>query len=433
MATTFTPSRSESDAGSIWSPAHGEFDRGLALSRVESFAEQLQRDGSSVSDGLFEQTVERIEDAYDHFELEEPKRELEGGHAFLVPTRATHTELHGLREAYNFIPLLRGIDDVPKDALDRSRYGVLALRLLEILPPNIIDRYKEVNGAIVYTPITAMLPMDMSSTPEAVGTARRIVSQTVAYAGRLGAEVIGLGATLPSLTNYGRAIPGAEDYVLTTGHGGTAWLAGNIALNAFREGGSDGSIGVVGLGAMGSALVDTVRDMLPNVPLSVYDINDKLALRTKLRLTGQVNIADSVQDVLRGSNVVISALTSPVDLSGVPRSVVEGTIIIDDSQPGAFSREQVHDLGGRLLWVVGRSNNGFSRSSNLNFGGTVMSERDLFGCEAEAAVIAALPLSERKSRAITQAATVEQIREIGRLLDKNHIVPGDAQSYGLPA
>lgn len=83
-----------------------------------------------------------------------------------------------------------------------------------------------------------------------------------------------------------------------------------------------------------------------------------------------ITVAPTLDDVLRNTKVVGSAITSQVDLSSAELDL-SGVHIIDDSQPGAFAMEQVHELGGTLQWVVGADNsaNGvFTRSDGFTYG-----------------------------------------------------------------
>ena len=439
MSTIHTISNSGESADyratDLWTPSHGAFDSNLALARVEDFATKVSAAGHEVTDVMYDSTVRMITDSYNKFEDSKPDRELAGGHAFIVPTRI-RPDVKALNEAYRSLPILEAIDEARFNPEVAAQFGSFALKLLEALPPKIIDRYEGSPGAVIYAPLTSLLLEDFASTTDAIAEARYIVSQTVGFAERLGAEVAGLGATIPSLTNYGRAIKLPEDgkMVVTTGHGGTAWLAGNIAAEAYLNNNDDTrSLGIVGLGAMGSVLAETVSAMLPDAEIAVYDHNTALIEKTKANLGNRVIAAKSMEDVMARSSVILSALTSQIDLSSVPRELIEGKTIVDDSQPGAFSRQQVIDMGGRLLWVVAQSTNGLSRETDLNFGGTLRTQRDFFGCEAEAAVIATLSEDDRSKAAIRQAATLDQVMNIGRLFKDNHIIPSEPQSYGQPA
>jgi predicted amino acid dehydrogenase len=265
---------------------------------------------------------------------------------------------------------------------------------------------------------------------------------------RLGAQVLGLGAILPhpTITNFGRrlhALDGMADLVTTTGHGGTVYMIVSTVKKILRETSiqSRGRIGVLGgAGSIGWSTTVAALEMVDGHEVYSYDTRvADLTQRAKLR---DVVVASSVVDVLRNSNIIVAAVTGTIDLDGdeFKDLDLDGKVIIDDSQPGCFDRDQVEARGGKLVWVVGEdgSDSEFITRDGLHTDGVPYNYGDYsglygraseFACGQEAAVIAQHGAYDR---AITGPVTPENVREIGELFEVSGVRVAPFQAYGRP-
>jgi predicted amino acid dehydrogenase len=429
----------------LWQPRHGQFDdSATALARIEAFATDAENAGLKVDSVLVDKSLRIMSKAYEDYNDPEPEPSLAGGHAFIGPSRLSLINMEAIAEAYGTLPFLKDINPAQASEAGIPEVNLKVMRLVELIPPRILERYRTLPGGIVYAPATSQLPHDERSIAAAAGKARTIVADTVSFAKRQGANVVGLGATLPSITRYGLEIRkrvNADEIEITTGHGGTAWLAGHLALEALdrqktRYSGKQG-IGILGLGAMGSVLAEFIAGEIEEVDITLFDKRLKKAARIAENLkqthNGRIRIANDKDELFEGSSVIVSAVTRSIDITKIRPRNLEGRVIIDDSQPAAFEREAAIKRGAALLWVIGHSEDGlFARESDWNCGDSMVGQADLFGCEAEAAAISTVDPGDRKKYAIDHRATPEDIHKIGRLFVSRRISLASAQSHGQP-
>jgi hypothetical protein len=131
--------------------------------------------------------------------------------------------------------------------------------------------------------------------------------------------------------------------------------------------------------------------------------------------------------------VIVSAVTSPVTLSGPEYDGLdlEGTFVLDDSQPHAVSREDVEAKGGNVAWVIGedRSEHGaLTFAGGFDYGGWgPVRSNEVWGCEAEAGSIY---LQSAPEAAVTKPVTPDAARRIGELCQSSSIGPAPLQSFG---
>jgi predicted amino acid dehydrogenase len=249
---------------------------------------------------------------------------------------------------------------------------------------------------------------------------------------------MGLGAILPGLTKFGQTIK-QEGLITTTGHGGTVHLLARTVENAKQQfhTNADG-IGIIGAaGSIGQASLALLREQIPDQPIVTYDVRRK-HLQDVLKNPGysaRVTVADSLIEAMKTTSVIVTAVTSQIDLDKEdPHGELDlaGKVIVDDSQPGSFSRTQVEQRGGKLVWVVGTDTSldrSLTRSSDWNFGREtgLASRADVWGCEAEASVIGA---SGRYDHALRERVRPDTARAIGQLLDSHGVRVSKPQSYG---
>jgi predicted amino acid dehydrogenase len=150
---------------------------------------------------------------------------------------------------------------------------------------------------------------------------------------------------------------------------------------------------------------------------------------------GRAKVVEGNIEVLRRADVIVSAVTGTIDLDVEDPDCsldLKGKVIIDDSQPACFDREQVERRGGKLVWVVGTDGSHdekFTRVNGYNFGNEAgfASPKNMWGCEAEAAVLA---LSGRHDLAIDSHVTAASAQAIGDLFTQYGIKPAEFQSFG---
>lgn len=400
-----------------------------------NFPEQVSEDEIEASRLFFESSFALYKETPTNAEIHE---DVDGSFAFVVPTRLSRQSTEYGEEVEPIMPILRYL---PNNLRAGFAIG---------LPPLILDTYsREQNGNrgyLVLAPIWTDMMEDLADDLGAAADAAvERVNDAVDFAhNRLGAKVVGLGAVIPALTKFGQHIDN-PNVITTTGHGGTIELIMNTIERAVDEGYVSerdlDAIGVLGLGSIGRSIAEITRDRYPNAEISVYDIRTEQTEKVARAIGGIV--AKSEAEVIQSSNVIISAVTGHVDVEakGLTRKDLEGTLIIDDSQPCSFTPEQVAKLGGTVAWVIGQ--NGIERSS-YNFGGSMAHPtREVFGCEAEAATLAAeyhdlvdagMPEDEVRARikevALREAVTPDKVRAIGSIFAKRGVAAAPLQAFG---
>lgn len=377
------------------------------------------------------------------------------GRAFVVPVRSDRLHEEYASESRAFVPIL-----------DPDRFGVSAeirMRSVYGYPPAVLDTYTssrdaQERGALVLAPLYSDMIHDIrpdrsskSQTIKLAETVSWLSEETARFAHlTLGAKVVGLGAVLPKITDYGRTLrdaPGMENMVTTTGHAGTVHMIHETTMKVLEctSVTDSGSIGVIGAaGAIGWASVESALSHLPYHRIYAFDLwqGDSLAAKvTESGASQRVTLCDSAAEVIRNATVIISATTSPIDLStcdGAPGVDLSGKVIIDDSQPGCFSPDQVEERGGKLVWVVGedRSPSGFVVRDGLYSDGVaydygthsgIVGPRSEFACGQEAAVIAKYG---KYDHAVIGPVSFDDCRRVGSLLLDSDIGAAPFQAFG---
>ena len=181
--------------------------------------------------------------------------------------------------------------------------------------------------------------------------------ETLKMAKTLGAQTVSLTGLLPSATNYGQAVAerienGQRQELprLTTGHATTAAsviLSVRRVLAEAERSMSQESVGVLGLGSIGTASLRLMLSSLPHPKqVTLYDVYNKRGqlealrqeLATQLHFQGNVEIIDpqaSVPSAFYCATLIIGASNAP-DILDIDQ-VQPGTLIVDDSAPHCFS------------------------------------------------------------------------------------------------
>ena len=420
------------------------------LDRITQVYHALQVAGNADSQQLdesYERTMEFFENSFDAYSQSLVGEVDQVGRVFVVPMRITRGEEAYASEVLPFAPLLDPEFGVNADIRQKTVVG---------LPPSVLDTYMsssspERQGALVLAPLYGDMQQDMVTRQKGVRRqmqrvklarlVNRHINETAKFSSDvLGAKVMGLGAIIPAITNFGTSIKN-RDIITTTGHGGTVDLIVQTTKKSLEAlDSSKGTIGVIGgAGSIGYASLDVVRSRMPNQEIVAYDRNMK-----KLRElvdgrqdNSSIMAVDNATSVLERADVVITAVTTPIDLDEIDPGCeldLNNKIIIDDSQPGSFNRQQVEARNGRLVWVVGNdsSEDGFlERTRGYTYGteAGLYGPRAVWGCEAEAAVIAA---SGEYDKAICERVTPKHARDIGKLCVRYGVTSAEFQSYGQP-
>jgi hypothetical protein len=385
----------------------------------------------------YEQSVAFVHNSFDEFEKGEKggKSTDKYNWAFLVPARGRHAS-----EVTDFLPVLD------------EQYGAnpsQVHRIVSHLSPTKIESYQgtdDTRGMILYVPayFDTNRPADRSQMYQELIAARRRTSEAAHFARvRHGVGLVGLGAVLPGVTQFGNKIT-EEGLVTTTGHGETVYLMSRIADEVIKNMPYEPNVGMLGLGSIGSSCFDVINQSPTRGHIrrmGLYDVDRDAVNRTLAQAEGtDVFMPSSEVDLLRQSDVIIAAVTTTIDLDAVEelenRPIdLQGKVIIDDSQPGCFDRAQVEARGGKLIWVVGSdwSESGFlHREGNYHYGDEtgLSGERAVWGCEAE---VGALAIQSRPDLAVGSRVTPQIAREIGKVChDAGIRAAWPPQSYGQP-
>lgn len=380
--------------------------------------------------------------------------------AFVVPMRSTRLDNDEITsgsgyasESTPFYPLYDpALFGVSSEIRMRGMYG---------LPPAILDTYLKSSddsetGALVLAPVYTDMTRDIRTDKESMSQRIRlmevgafVLEKTAQFAHqRLGAKVIGLGATLPKITYFGQALRsmnGMENLTTTTGHGGTVHMIVETARKVMHETSieSNGIIGVIGgAGSIGWSTTATTLDMIPDHRILSFDINSTRLYGKigKEHVGDRVTVADSAAEVLSSTNIILTAITGRIDLNDDAYKDLDltGKVIIDDSQPGCFDVAQVEARGGKLVWVVGEDDSNshfitrdgfYTDGQPYNYGSHsgLYGLRSEFACGQEAAVIA---VSREYHKAVTSEVEPRNVRLISELFHAAGVQVAPFQAFG---
>ncbi|WP_024796567.1 hypothetical protein [Tomitella biformata] len=398
--------------------------------------------------------IDKIFDMYESRNSEVLGRKVD--RAFVVPMRSDRRDESYASESTPFVPLL-----------DPVRFGVdseIRMRTLYGFPPLVLDTYlrSEIpgqSGALVLAPMYVDMTADLrpdrgnkEQNQRLIGAAAHILNETVTFAtNRLGANLIGLGAILPKLTNFGRAISdlhGTTTLTTTTGHGGTVWMISEIVKKLCHESfvENNGRVGIIGAaGSIGSSTLDVLLASSDNYHVHAFDTrNEALSRMAETHpFTKFITVEGSAFSVLTNTSIVVAATTTRIDLDDIDQYCeldLRGTVIVDDSQPGCFDKAQVERRGGKLVWVVGSdgsdsqflTRDGFHTNGEpYNYGDNsgLWGPGSEFPCGQEVGVIAS---TFRYEKSINSQVTPQKVHDIGNLLVECGVEVAPFQSFGQP-
>lgn len=408
----------------LWQPRYGVYNREAMLAKFDFIADELKKRGIDPEEVNADLAASQqyINESFDLYEGKR-KSDFSASFAFIVPSRLSRQTNDYGEEINPYVPIISRLDKVTRQLACVGACPVI----LETYMPEPETGEK---GVMIFAPVFADIENDVQGLSNKINTIRSIVNDAVFLANdRLGAEIVGLGATLPKYTEMGRSIKIPGVYT-TTGHGGTAWLTTEMV--------DQDLIGVIGIGGIGGSTADLLLSSDLNKVVMLFDTNPIQLEKTKSYLVERygprrVIKAESIGEVLLKTDCIIAMVTSPIHLKDDLADIdLSGTNIIDDSQPGSFSKEEVEARGGSLFWVIGedKSPSGIlTKESGFDYGGwgPADARREVWGCEAEAGSIGH---NRAFDKSIKGRVSPEQAREIGRLCRETGIEPARAQSFG---
>lgn len=400
----------------LWQPVYGRFDKAIVNKRLEALA------ACGVDQAAYEATKAFVDKAFADFNGELAPKQY--GFVFAIPTRITRDDDSDLSEAKHFVPI---VEHITPD---------LAQVFLSEMPPCVLDEYYDkddnVVGAIVFVPLFMNMVKDLKLKFLAYLKLRKIITLTARYISKqLQPEIIGLGATLPKITRFGKDFA-PFNLQTTTGHGGTVYLIYKMFSDIIRhQPPQPRTVGIIGAGSIGASAAALLLDRYKGINVTIFDTRPKVLQQVVSSLNqkydGRATAAKSNNQVLQDSSIIISAITSKIYL---PEGFdMTGKIIIDDSQPGSFSQEDVVNHGGKIVWVVGKGLDPiYHRKTTFHFGDAgLQSPTDIWGCEAEVAI---LYHTKAYDKLIDRPVTPESALAIGTLMAQNNLDRSDWQAEG---
>ncbi len=397
-------------------PVFGQWDERRSFADWAAFAAS----NPDLDRAAVDQSMAFLTRCFDQFNGRAPT--VEAGHVFVLPARVSSTTDRWGDDTIDLAPMFEFADAPTRVAM------------LTRLPPFIVDTYQgstsAAPGAVVFCPLFPdMLPT--LGLRNAVLTGRQIAESTLQFAARTGARLAGLGGTLPSITQYGKAVD--STIPTTSGHGGTLALLRLTVQRAEAEGSLTRlrRAAVIGAGAIGTSAAIDLGNLGAKVQL--VDTSSRARALASHRIAEQapgLSQAITVSAALERPHevdLIVGAATTPIDLGGL----AETALMIDDSQPPCIDPAQI---GARqsLRWVVGqdRSEDQVATRIATRYGSEGLSHRsDVWGCEAEAAALAATDSIEAR---ICGPVTPGSTDTVANLFSKVGIVAAEPQAFGRP-
>jgi hypothetical protein len=453
--------------GGLWTalpPDYVNFSRTEVLKKLEQVRATVLAETNAPKaevEAAYDRTQYFFDSSFDFYELKKDLgRRIE--RAFLVPVRSTRLDQDHLEEGSGYAS-----ESTPFcPLLDPQRFGVssdIRMRTIYGLPPTILDTYlrshnENETGALVLAPVYADMSRDIWTNPADAEQSLRLASivehllfKTAKFAHHsLGANFVGLGATLPLLTDFGntlRRADGMSKLTTTTGHGGTVYMLAKTTVEVMRRSRVDahGSIGIVGAaGSIGWSSVQALKKMLPDHKFDVFDKRTErlVSLLAENQHLDGLQLRESVAEIFKNNDYIVCAITGRLDLTSPEFDGVDfsNTRVIDDSQPGAIDRVQIESLGGQVFWVAGRDGSAtqfmtrdgyYTDGVPYNYGDNsgLHGEFTEFACGLETAAIAACG---DRSKAVNKRVDYKDVEIIENLFDEYGVEVADFQSFGKP-
>lgn len=415
----------------------GERNQGIVFSILEKYKEGIPPE-------IWNESLFRIKKVFTDFNA--PESELRGRatSAFLIHTRRNG---NGNGDGDVGSAEFKHLDDSTRAfPIFDPKYGITekdAEFLWNSLPPFEVGKVtgffgeKKITCALISIPITPQVLTDCKSSTERINLARPRIYQGAKLARKMGANILGLGETLASLTMHGKKLQEQFPEVrITTGHALTThfmyeWT--KFAAEAMKIKISDSAITIIGAnGAIGSAIMDILlkegvgelrlhdkNNMIGALNRKVKEIEEQYPrLKGKVKVTGE---DENLREACRGSRLVLVA-------SSAPRPFIKsehldpGTFVINDSQPPGITRKEAQNANSMTLWTVGSLPPGFKNTFNS---GLISAE---WTCLLESLALEAYGLEMPET---TGPVTLERVERAGEIAKKAGMRLADPQSWGV--
>lgn len=424
------------------SPSYLGLDQ--AVTRFSHLASYLNAPELEISEG-----IEKIQRAYNDFYAEDVHETKMCTSAFLIHSRRNPDDLE------NYDPeIVTMVDDIGLifPALQR-KYGSTPLIENEIdkfwnsLPPfevgkteGILPDGTPISMSLISVPITPKgLEERNGSLAKRAKYARKRIEDATKLAEKFGAQIVGLGEVLGSLTDHGKVLQRSfPDIKIATGHSGTTYyIAEWVKYFAGNENLADVPITIIGAeGAIGRAVTDIITEFgVRNI--SLHDKEDKLGGLVKKQRELEDQFSDisisihtgdkDLKAACQGKKIIISAASATQPFI-TAEHLDEGTYIIDDSQPTVVTRQEADKKKCTLVWPLGKHPEGIERDFPY---GPITLDAD-FGCALEVMMLHTLPKDKRDAFESTGKVDIQKVKMIEKLAKNLDLGLPSPQSFGKP-
>lgn len=189
------------------------------------------------------------------------------------------------------------------------------------------------------------VPLHPKRYREQLRSVRASVVEALRYCKTRRVKIVGLGALLPSMTQYGRALVDHSDSVgITTGHSFTACCIAQHVRRVEELLNSAQSVAIIGAaGSTGRAAISALMQDGVARRMTLVDLPERLpGLAKSLQpQDNEMRLSSDLLDIRR-SSVVVCVTNSP---TAILRSehLSPGCIVIDDAQPENITFETVRE------------------------------------------------------------------------------------------
>ena len=299
---------------------------------------------------------------------------------------------------------------------------------------------KDVNGKVLYTGSL----IGTVHTPWHMINHQKNAVIKVLEAGLLGekrgAKMIGLGAYLPALSNYGRRFldtkilghnPFKEKY--TSGHATTGWIICEDTEQCIEVLGiSDVTVAIVGgAGSTGTAAAKVISRIEKVGTVALFDVNreSKIARMNETKEwignRAKVEIHTDLSGLINADIIVVVTTAEGTLIKS--EHLKPGAIVIDDSQPRNTSPDILKERNDVLIIDVLARFPGLDAHFDFDL---VKDDPEIcFTCLAETAILAAHDWNDHFSIGILDVEKIDQIKKMGQTLG---VTPAPFLSFNQP-
>jgi predicted amino acid dehydrogenase len=243
----------------------------------------------------------------------------------------------------------------------------------------------------------------------------------------LGSQIIGLGAYLPALTDYGRRYrdtkigpfkPFKGNY--TTGHATTAWMISEFVFKTIEKLGIDNAtVGIVGgAGSTGTAAAKVIGRDSSVGTVALFDVDRESKIQ---RMRQTADELDGLCDVIAYTDLnslntcdIIVVVTTAEGTIIQSHHLKPGAVVIDDSQPRNTSEALLEVRDDILIIDVLSRVPGLN--ANFDFDLVENDPEIAFTCLAETIILASHGWNDHFSMGILDVEKIDQIKEMGEAI-----------------